>query len=181
VVKVRSFELRPDAPRTPQPLQEMLRDHLGAGADDVRNMENRMAELARREELPLSPHRQIGNTLNVHRVLQAANEHGAGLHWFSSLQRGYFAGELDPFDDATLIQGGEQAGIPAEQARAALTDDRYLSAVRADEAEARAIGISGVPFALIDGKWAIPGAQETNVFAAALQQILAQGQTGESG
>jgi protein disulfide-isomerase len=53
--------------------------------------------------------------------------------------------------------------------------------VRADEAEARAIGISGVPFALIDGKWAIPGAQETNVFTAALQQILAQGQTGESG
>lgn len=149
-------------------------NHLGAGADDVERMENRMAELARREELPLSPRRQVGSTLNVHRVLQVANEHRVGLEWFSALQRGYFAGEIDPFDDATLVETAERAGIAAGQARAALTGERYLSAVRADEAEARRLGISGVPFALIDGKWAIPGAQETNVFTAALQQILQQ-------
>lgn len=173
-LRVRSFELRPDAPSTPQPLKEMLTQHLGASAEQVDAMEHRIGELARREGLPLSPQRRVGNTLRVHRVLQAANEHGVGPEWFSALQRGYFAAELDPFDDATLIQTAERAGLPAEQAEAALGDERSLSAVRTDEAEAQAIGISGVPFALIDRKWAIPGAQETDVFAAALGQILDQ-------
>jgi predicted DsbA family dithiol-disulfide isomerase len=173
-LRVRSFELRPDASDTPQPLQEMLRAHLGASQEDVTRMENRMAELAEREALPISPERRVGNTLRVHRVLQAANQHGIGSEWFSTLQRGYFGGELDPFDDATLIDAAERSGLPAQAAEEALTDERYLSAVRADEAEAQAIGISGVPFALIDRKWAIPGAQEASVFTQALGQILAE-------
>lgn len=173
-LRVRSFELRPDGPSTPQPLKEMLMQHLGASADQVESMEDRLTGLARAEGLPISPERRVGNTISVHRVLQAASQHGVGAEWFSMLQRGYFAGELDPFDDATLIRTAEQAGVPAGQADAALTDERYLSAVRTDEAEAQAIGISGVPFALIDRKWAIPGAQETHVFTAALGQILDQ-------
>lgn len=173
-VRVRSFELRPDAPADPQPLQEMLRSHLGASSEDVTRMENRMADLADAEELPISPERRVGNTLRVHRVLHAANQHGVGSEWFSALQRGYFAGELDPFDDATLILTAERAGIPAAEAEAALTDERYLSAVRSDEAEAQAIGIRGVPFAVIDRKWAISGAQETSTFTAALRQIVDQ-------
>jgi predicted DsbA family dithiol-disulfide isomerase len=173
-LRVRSFELRPDASDTPQPLQEMLRAHLGASQEDVTRMENRMAALAEREALPISPERRVGNTLRVHRVLQAANQHGVGSEWFSTLQRGYFGGELDPFDDATLIDAAERSGLPSQAAEEALTDERYLSAVRADEAEAQAIGISGVPFALIDRKWAIPGAQEASVFTQALGQILAE-------
>jgi predicted DsbA family dithiol-disulfide isomerase len=173
-LRVRSFELRPEASDTPQPLQEMLRAHLGASQDDVTRMESRMSELAKREALPISPERRVGNTVRVHRVLQAANQHGVGSQWFSTLQRGYFGGDLDPFDDATLIHTAEQAGLPAQAAEEALTDERYLSAVRADETEAQAIGISGVPFALIDRKWAIPGAQETGVFTQALRQIMAE-------
>lgn len=179
-LRVRSFELRPEAAPTPRPLQEMLMQHLGANAEDVKQMEDRMADLAQREALPISPERRVGNTLRVHRVLQAANEHGVGSEWFSKLQRGYFGGELDPFDEATLILTAERAGVPTDKAEAALTDERYLTAVRADEAEAQGIGISGVPFALIDRKWAISGAQETRVFTAALGQILAQDEPAAS-
>jgi len=63
--------------------------------------------------------------------------------------------ELDPRADKTL-------DIPTE---------RFGAAVRADEALARELGISGVPFFLVDGELAASGAQSVEV----LGELLAEG------
>ena len=55
-----------------------------------------------------------------------------------------------------------------------LASDRGLAEVEAKLAQAHALGISSVPTFVIDGKWAISGAQPPEAFAQALQQIAAE-------
>jgi len=55
----------------------------------------------------------------------------------------------------------------------ALEDGSCGDAVRADEDEARALGITGVPFYVVDGKYGISGAQPAEAFTQAMQQVWA--------
>ena len=59
-------------------------------------------------------------------------------------------------------------GLDAEEARAVFASDTYADAVAADEREARQLGITGVPFFVIDEKYGISGAQPTELFQQAL-------------
>jgi predicted DsbA family dithiol-disulfide isomerase len=56
----------------------------------------------------------------------------------------------------------------------ALESNRYLPDVKADMAQARAYGINGVPFYVVDGKYGVSGAQETATFANVLEQVRAE-------
>ena len=62
------------------------------------------------------------------------------------------------------------AGLDPAEARRVLTDGGYAAEVRADEEQASALGISGVPFFVLDGKYGISGAQPATVIAEALQE-----------
>ncbi|MGZ4555186.1 MAG: DsbA family oxidoreductase, partial [Mycobacteriaceae bacterium] len=63
-----------------------------------------------------------------------------------------------------------EVGLPEAEVDAVLKSDRYSEAVRADEVQARAYGISGVPFFVIDGKYGISGAQPADVVLQTLEQ-----------
>jgi predicted DsbA family dithiol-disulfide isomerase len=64
-----------------------------------------------------------------------------------------------------------EAELDADAARAALRSGRYLDAVRADQAQARAYGIQGVPFFVIDGKYGVSGAQPAEAFTQIVRQV----------
>lgn len=72
-------------------------------------------------------------------------------------------------DDLVVLAG--EAGLDEASARDALESGRYLEAVRADQAQASAYGISGVPFFVIDGKYGISGAQPPEAFAQVTRQV----------
>ena len=59
-------------------------------------------------------------------------------------------------------------GLDATEVREALESDHYVDAVRRDLEEARMLGVTGVPFFVIDGRYGISGAQATEVFTRAL-------------
>jgi predicted DsbA family dithiol-disulfide isomerase len=65
------------------------------------------------------------------------------------------------------------AGLDPDEARVVLAGDRYADAVRADEAQARAYGISGVPFFVVDGRYGISGAQPAEAFSQVLERAWA--------
>jgi predicted DsbA family dithiol-disulfide isomerase len=58
-------------------------------------------------------------------------------------------------------------------ARQALEDGSYAHAARADEDQASALGITGVPFCVLDGRLGVSGAQPAQTFERALQQAWA--------
>lgn len=113
-------------------------------------------------------------------MLHLARAHGAANPMFRNLQRGYFAGELDPFDGATLVRVAAEAGVPAGETSAVLDSDGYAEAVRREQAAGRALGITGVPFVVLDGAYAVAGAQPVEGYAAAIRTALA-GQPARTG
>ena len=70
------------------------------------------------------------------------------------------------------------AGLDADEVEAVLAGDTYGDEVRADEARAEEIGISGVPFFVIDGRFAIPGAQDPDTILAVLERGMAAAGSG---
>ena len=55
-----------------------------------------------------------------------------------------------------------------------LAGGEYAEAVRADEQRAGALGISGVPFFVLDGRFGVSGAQPAATFTAVLDKAWSQ-------
>ena len=76
------------------------------------------------------------------------------------------------FDALKTIAG--ECGLDAAEVEKFLASDEFAAEVRADEREAAAYGIHAVPYFVINGKYAINGAQPTELIAATLEKILAE-------
>lgn len=171
-VRLRSFELNPNAPHTPETIESaFIRSH-GGNAEAVLTGERRIQALAQREGLPFSLDRLNANTFDFHRVVHYADEAGKGLQFFSRVQDRFFAGELNPFAPDALAQVAEELGLPGRRVREVLANDEYADAVRADGQEGRELGVQGVPFTVFDRRFAASGAQSVDVYAQALEQTV---------
>jgi predicted DsbA family dithiol-disulfide isomerase len=170
VLRLRSFELDPGAPRVPETIATaFVRSH-GGDAGAVTRVERHVQALANGEGLPFSLDRFNANTFDIHRVLQYANEEDRGLAFFSLVQDRYFAGEINPFDPDALARAAQAAGLSAQRVREVLASGEYGASVRADQDEGRALGVTGVPFTVFDRRYAVAGAQSVEVYS----QILAE-------
>lgn len=115
---------------------------------------------------------KINNSLDAHRMIQLAKKHGLAPQMEELLFKAYFTdGELIS-DHATLTRLAVAAGLPQEEVSLALSTNQYAEQVHQDMAEARHLGTSGVPFFVIDRKYAIIGAQESEVFKSTLEKAL---------
>ena len=171
----RSFELDPHAPRQhPGTLEEMLSRKYGVSAAQAAAMNARVTALAKEEglEYRLSEARP-GNTFDAHRLLHFAAACQLGERATERMMHAYFCEALPVGDRAALVHLAAEFGISAAEALPMLEGDSYADAVRADEARAMELGISGVPFFLFDGKFGVSGAQPVEVFTEALQQATA--------
>lgn len=115
-----------------------------------------------------------GNTFDAHRLLHLALDHGLQDRFKERLDRATFSEGCPVSDHAALTELAIEVGLPAEEVDAVLGSDRFAEAVRADEAQARAYGISGVPFFVIDSKYGISGAQPAEVVLQVLDQAWAE-------
>lgn len=170
-LRLRSFELNPDAPHEPETIDSaFVRSH-GGDASVVLDAERRIQSIARREGLAFSLDRMNANTFDVHRVLHHAEEQGLGTALFSAVQDGFFAGDVDPFDVDALVQVAESVGLDGDAVRHVLATDEYADATREDRREGAALGLTGVPFVVVDRQVAAPGAQSVSVYGQLLDQV----------
>lgn len=168
-----AFELDPHHAH-PEPVLEMLARKYGGTVDQMRSMESRVAEMAKAEGLPYTSDRVTINTFNAHRVIAAAVEEGIGLQVLNALQRGHFSGEVDLSDADALVAAASAAGLSEDRAREVLASDEYADAVRADQAQAREYGVSGVPFTVVGGRYAIPGAAAAEQYEHVLRTAISE-------
>ena len=111
-----------------------------------------------------------GNTFDAHRLLHLAKDHGLQPEMKERLMRATFTEGLPISDKPTLVRLATEAGLPAAEAQAVVDGDAYADAVRADEQQAASYGITGVPFFVADGKYAVSGAQSPEVLLQLLQR-----------
>lgn len=169
----RSFELDPNRPKgAVGPVIPMLAEKYGRTLEEARGMEEHVASAAHAEGLGyLTEGRDHGNTFDLHRLLHLARARGRQEALLDLAYRANFAEERSVFDDGVLLELAVEAGLDAEEARAVLADESaYADEVRADEAEAAALGANAVPFFVVDRKYGISGGQPAEVFTRALEQ-----------
>ena len=174
----RSFELDPGAPaERVGDYAQLLADKYGFPVEQGRQMIDTMTQTAAVEGLDFRFDRaRVGNTFDAHRLLHLAHARGVQDAVKERLVHATFT-EGEPIGDAeTLVRLVTEAGLDADEARAVLAGDRYAAEVRADEAQARAYGISGVPFFVIDGKYGVNGAQPAEAIGEVLATAWAQAQ-----
>jgi len=177
-VVYRSFELDPTAPSEPGEVTETVVEALGrkygGGAAAGRRMVAGVAQVAAEVGLRFhnadAPHT---STSSAHRLLHLAVAEGgprlqARLN--EALLEAYFGRAASMLDPDVLTAAAASVGLDPERARAVLGSQEYAEAVRADLDQARAFGISGVPFFVVDRKYGVSGAQPTEVFTSLLDQ-----------
>jgi predicted DsbA family dithiol-disulfide isomerase len=171
----RSFELDPQAPTV---LDESLTDHLvrkfGSSEQQVAEL-NEMIRV-RGEAVGVEfrfDEARPGNTFDAHRLLHLAKEKGAQAELAEHLFQAYFTDGRAIGDLSTLESIAVEAGLDPLDVQAVLASDRYASEVRHDEAEARALQVTGVPFFVFDRRVAAGGAQPPDVLLAGLEQAWA--------
>ena len=169
-VEYRSFELAPDLPQdATEPLIEYMSVRKGIPEAQVRAMFTQVSELARAEGIDAHFETvQQTRTLKAHELLHLAKAHGVQEPMKERLLSAYFVegGHVGRTDD--LVTLAVQVGLDADEVRAALAAGTYAAAVQADIEQARAHGIGGVPFFVIDHRYGISGAQSAETFAGAL-------------
>lgn len=168
----RSFELDTRAPRqydVPQP--ELLARKYGMTVADAESMNARMTEAAAGEGLTFRLDLvKVGNTFDAHRLLHFADAHGKREALGERLFAAYLGEGAALGDIETLVVLASEVGLDPVAARAVFSGDEYASAVRADEAEAQEIGVTGVPYFVLDRRYGISGAQGPEVLRGALEQ-----------
>ncbi len=169
-----SFQLDPSLPETAMPagnIYQYLAERKGMDIATARRMHDELTLRAAESGLTYNFDRSvIANSFKAHTLIQFAKTKGLDDATEEALFKAYFTDGKDVSDTATLVALAVEAGLDANEAAAALEDDTYRYAVSQDLAEARQIGISGVPFFVLNRRYAVSGAQPADSFAAALEK-----------
>ena len=113
------------------------------------------------------------NTFDAHRIIWLAGERGVQDGMVEALFKAYFTDGRDLSDRATLTAVGVEGGLDAKEVSELLAGDRGAAEVREWERKGRQLGISGVPFIVINDEVALSGAQPPEMFRSAIEQATA--------
>lgn len=176
-VEWRSFELDPNAPaRRPLSTKEQLAKKYGMSEDQAQAATDRVTGVATEVGLDFRwDEAKSGNTFDAHRLIHLAATHGLGGAAKEALMAAYFTHGVPIGERAGLEQVAEEVGLDADEVRAALDEGAFAAEVRADEQLAGELGISAVPFFVIDRAIGVPGAQTPEVLLSALEQAWTRG------
>ncbi|WP_341974508.1 DsbA family oxidoreductase [Microbacterium sp. LTA6] len=175
-VTFHSFELSPDTPVDFDGDEvDFLAGHKGMPRDQVEQMLAHVTGVAEAAGLGYRfDLLQHTNTVKAHELLHFAKAQGLQHEMEERLMSAYFTEgkHVGRIDD--LVELAAEVGLDADDAREALQTARYLPAVRQDQEQARAYGIQGVPFFVIDGQYGISGAQPPAAFENVLRDLWAK-------
>jgi predicted DsbA family dithiol-disulfide isomerase len=168
----RSFELDPGAPHEQEgDRAEHLARKYGSTVEHARAMQDHMTGEAAREGLDFRfDLARSGNTFDAHRLIHLAAANDLQDAMKERLMRAYLGeGELIS-DHATLTRLAIEVGLPEDDVRELLATDVYADEVRDDERTASSLGISAVPFLVVDRKMGASGAQPPEVLGELLRR-----------
>jgi predicted DsbA family dithiol-disulfide isomerase len=168
----RSFELDPSEPR----MREVdgathLAQKYGTTREHALAMQAQMTANAATEGLDFRfDIARAGNTFDAHRILKLAAAHGSQDRVEERLMSAYLT-DGEPIGDPDALQRlAVDAGLPADEVVELLASDRYGEDVRSDESTAAALGITAVPFFVVDRALGSAGAQPPETLLALLQR-----------
>ncbi|NVI91247.1 DsbA family protein [Actinomadura sp. BRA 177] len=170
-VTYRSFQVSPDAPQDFEGSAfDFLVHHKGIPAAQVRQGMTQVARIAASVGLVYDVERlSPANTGKAHQVLHLARARGAQLAMVDRLFAAFFAEGRAISRDGVLAELAGDVGLEGEEVREVLRTGEFAQAVRADIDAGLALGLTGVPFYVIDGVRRLPATQAPETMAALLK------------
>jgi predicted DsbA family dithiol-disulfide isomerase len=168
----RAYELDPHAPaRRGGDNVERLARKYGMSREQAAAANDRMTDMAAAEGLDFHLERaQSGNTFDAHRLLHYAREVGLQNAFKERLFVAYFTEGAAIGEPECLARLAAEVGLDPRESAEILAGDRYAEEVRADEREAHELEVTGVPFFVVDRRFAIPGAQDPDTILRVLER-----------
>lgn len=175
-VEWKSFQLDPSLTKTfGKSIHEYLAERKGMSLEQARQLNDQVTQMAAEAGLSYDFDKAVvAPSFDAHRFAHLAAAHGLGDAAEEALFRAYFTEGKDISNLETLVQLGLEIGLEADVVRQALRSDVYASDVRGDIATAAQLGARGVPFFVLDRKYAVSGAQPSATFTGALTQAYTE-------
>ncbi|UPL48668.1 DsbA family oxidoreductase [Hymenobacter sublimis] len=172
-IQWRSFELDPEAkPEPTTSLYQRLAAKYGNTEAWARQMSANMTQMAAQEGLAFDFDRAVpANTFRAHRLVHLAAQHGQQDAAKERLFKAYLEEGQDINDTVTLSRLASELGLPTAEVEQVLASEQFAQDVRHDEYQARQIGVRGVPYFVFDDKYAVSGAQPTELFQEVLEKV----------
>ncbi|MGF7051778.1 putative DsbA family dithiol-disulfide isomerase [Bosea sp. OAE752] len=173
------YELNPEMPEAGMDRTQYLDTKFGPGKR--REIELRLSEAALESGVTFNWAKvtKSVNTRMAHMLVAAASTVQRGGDMTAALFKAYWQEGRDIGDLETLVQIAVEQGFDEQAARDELANDELRETVIGLENHAREVGVTGVPFFIVDGKLAVSGAQPPDVWAQVFQQVLAAQQQPE--
>jgi len=172
-ISFKAYQLDPNTPLdSTVSTYEHLAKKMGRTVDQAKEMTKGVAEHARSVGLEYNFDDMVeANTFAAHRLVKWAESLGKEAELTEQLLHAYFIEASNIGNHEVLLETAEKVGLPRQEAQEVLASDRFTAEVQTDIAEAHQIGVQGVPFFVINRKYAISGAQPLQAFVDSLIQI----------
>lgn len=175
-VNWRPYQLDPTLPKSGKDRTQYMVDKFGS-LERIAQAHNTLASIGKEigidfnfEAIKVSP-----NTLDAHRLIRWAGSQGPErqMAMVSALFEAFWEKGLNIGDDAVLVALATEAGLDPEIVRPLIAGDADRAEVRQDVETAQRMGITGVPCFILDGKYAVMGAQDVDALVDAIRNVAA--------
>lgn len=166
------FELNPGMPPEGASQKEYLTSKFG-GEERYEQLTAQVTKVAAGEGITFHYDKQevSPNTRDAHRLIQFAREDNLQEQVVEALYKAYFTDGVDLSRKENLLKVAVSAGMEEEKVRLFLDSDTGAVAVEIAEKELQQLGISGVPFFIINNKYGISGAQPVEAFIKTFDEV----------
>ena len=173
-VRVEPFELNPDMGPEGADVVTYLTRKYGRTPAQIAEVQARIRQLGANAGFTFGPRDHVWNTFDAHRMLHWAQLEGKGAELKRALLKAYHGEGRNPASEEVLLEAATSIGLDPRRAKAISESDEFANEVRAREQFWLRQGVSGVPFVVVNNKYAIAGAQPPEAFEQAFRQILAE-------
>ncbi|WP_137934810.1 DsbA family oxidoreductase [Mesorhizobium comanense] len=181
-IRWRPYQLDPTIPAQGKDRREYMLGKFGS-EERIREIHARIEPLGEAEGIAFAfdAIKVAPNTLDAHRLIRWAGAAGEAVQnkLVRRLFQLNFEDGINIGDHAVLVEAAREAGMDASVVASLLPTDADVEAVRMEIATASRMGISGVPCFLLEGKYAVMGAQDAGTLADAIRQVAAAKARGE--
>lgn len=173
-IGLRAFQLDPQAPPGAVPIRPYYERKFGSAAQ-AQSLIDQVVAAGKITGIDFNFDEAVrGNTFDAHRLLTWAEPTGDQSALAHELWRAYFLEGADISDHDTLAARAGLVGLDANRADDILAGEEFADEVRLQFETARELGISSVPYFVIEGQFAIQGAQSQDAYVQALGSIADQ-------
>lgn len=172
----KSFQLDPDMKTDPgKSINEYLADKKGWTIDYAKEMSALVTNMAKEVGLHFDFEKAVvANSFDAQRLIQLAKANGKANEMEERLFKAYFTEGKNIADRITLISLGTDIGLISETIKNVLDSNEYADHLEQDIYEAQQIGVRGVPYFVLNNRYAVSGAQASETFSGALTKAYGE-------